>query len=245
MIFGYSRCVKGFLLMEYNYDPAYSGRQALSFGLVCSVSLFFARDTQLLVHLIYLVVLNLWYITIEKNSPKSSCSILLLLRSQANWKACWLLKYWTIFSGLCLVLACLEEWYEIANSYLVSAMGLKFSPKMIKLAPNALLWNWSTFSHPNTFYTTSAGWWARGKVEPLLKLGCKKCMHTIGHILKLWAKIKFSLGCQSKQQEKQYWEAEDSGKEGSREGGEERGTRKLGGGEGAGGRAEVPAFPYC
>lgn len=174
--------------MEYNYDPAYSGRQALSFGLVCSVSLFFARDTQLLVHLIYLVVLNLWYITIEKNSPKSSCSILLLLLSQANWKACWLLKYWTIFSGLCLVLACLEEWYEIANSYLVSAMGLKFSPKMIKLAPNALLWNWSTFSHPNTFYTTSAGWWARGKVEPLLKLGCKKCMHTIGHILKLWAK---------------------------------------------------------
>jgi hypothetical protein len=31
-------------MKEYNYDPTDSGRQALSFGLFCSTSLFFDKD---------------------------------------------------------------------------------------------------------------------------------------------------------------------------------------------------------
>jgi hypothetical protein len=43
-MFGYRRHVKGGLMKEYKYDPTDSGRQALSFGLVCSASIFFTKD---------------------------------------------------------------------------------------------------------------------------------------------------------------------------------------------------------
>ena len=36
--------MKGPVMKEYKYDPTDSGKQALSFGLACSVSLFFAKD---------------------------------------------------------------------------------------------------------------------------------------------------------------------------------------------------------
>ena len=48
-MFGYSRHVEGLLMEEYKYDPTDSEGQALSFDLVCSASLFFAKDTHVLV----------------------------------------------------------------------------------------------------------------------------------------------------------------------------------------------------
>ena len=51
-MFAYSKYVKGHLVGEYKYDPTDSGRGALSLGLVCSASLFFAKDTNVLVQLV-------------------------------------------------------------------------------------------------------------------------------------------------------------------------------------------------
>ena len=48
-MFGYSKHMKGCLIKEYKYEPTESGRQALSFGLVCSTLLFFTKDTHVLV----------------------------------------------------------------------------------------------------------------------------------------------------------------------------------------------------
>jgi hypothetical protein len=48
-VFGYSRHVKGLLMKEYKYYPTESGRWALSFGLVCSASLSFAKAMYVLV----------------------------------------------------------------------------------------------------------------------------------------------------------------------------------------------------
>lgn len=51
-MFGYSKHAKGLLMKEYKYDSTDSGRGALSLGLVCSASLFFAKDTNVLVQLV-------------------------------------------------------------------------------------------------------------------------------------------------------------------------------------------------
>ena len=50
-MFWYIKHVKGPMMKEYIYDPTGSGQQALSFGLVCSTSLFFNKDTHVLVRL--------------------------------------------------------------------------------------------------------------------------------------------------------------------------------------------------
>jgi hypothetical protein len=47
---GYSKHMKGSMMKEYKYDPTYSGRWALNFGLVCFTSLFFVNNTHVLVH---------------------------------------------------------------------------------------------------------------------------------------------------------------------------------------------------
>ena len=44
-IFGYSSFMKEHFMKEYKFDPTDSARCALSFVLVCSASLFFAKDT--------------------------------------------------------------------------------------------------------------------------------------------------------------------------------------------------------
>lgn len=43
------KTVKGGLMREYKYDPTDSGRRARSCGLVCSVLLFFANDSPILI----------------------------------------------------------------------------------------------------------------------------------------------------------------------------------------------------
>ena len=78
--FGYSKYTKRPVIKHYKYDPTDSGRWALSIGLVCSVSLFFAKDSHVLAHLTpccwaqHMVSLPL------RDSPKNcswgSCSIL-------------------------------------------------------------------------------------------------------------------------------------------------------------------------
>jgi hypothetical protein len=56
--------------------------------------------------------------------------------------------------------------------------GTDLLTKKMELTPKELLLNRST--SPILFYfTTSAGWWARGEVEPLLKVGCKIFMPTM------------------------------------------------------------------
>jgi hypothetical protein len=62
-------------------------------------------------------------------------------------------KDWSVAPDLCLVSDSLDDRSAAAKSHLVFAMELFIS-------------------------TTSAGWWARGEVEALLKVGCKKCMST-------------------------------------------------------------------
>ena len=52
--------------------------------------------------------------------------------------------------------------------------------KMVELTSEELLLNRSTFAISYQFCssTTSVGWWARGEVQPLLKVGCKTSMPT-------------------------------------------------------------------
>ena len=57
-VFEYSRHVKGHLMKEYKYDPRDCGRQALSIGLVCSASLFFANNSNGLTGSPYIALLS-------------------------------------------------------------------------------------------------------------------------------------------------------------------------------------------
>ena len=73
-LFGYSRHVKGHLTKGCKSDLTDSGRPALSMGLICSASLFFANNTRVF-GLPYIALLNsiCGNDTIEGKSPKN-CS---------------------------------------------------------------------------------------------------------------------------------------------------------------------------
>jgi hypothetical protein len=147
-MFGYREHVKECLMKEYKCDLTNSGRQALSIGLVCSASVFFAKDTHTHTHT-HTYWFALW--DIERNSPThcswgswAACHFSglasgrlesLVVSSGLNYSclvsACW--ENWTVAAGSCLVSACLEDWSTAAESYLVFAMGLNCCPRSSSL----------------------------------------------------------------------------------------------------------------
>ena len=130
-MFGYSRHLKTQMMQKYKYDLTDSGRQAVSFGLVFSLS-----HSLLKMHMYWFILYS-----VERNSRKicsqgysapcnisilaSGCLAILMVSSGLNYSflvsACW--KDWNVDAGSCLVFACLDHPSAAAKSYLVFAYG--------------------------------------------------------------------------------------------------------------------------
>ena len=174
-------------MKEYKYDPTETGRQALSRGLVCSALLFFDNYMHVSVRLTWCCWGQLVVQPLREVCPRSAHEVpetawhflsltlgmLLSLLSGLD-RSCWFVPGVSLMIGLmiaassCVLSACLEDWSAAAESYLVFATGLNCWERRSNSLPKNYCW---TSPLPNNFSTSFAGWWARGEVEPLLKVG--------------------------------------------------------------------------
>ena len=120
--------------------------------------------------------------TTERNSPKNcswgSYRSLSLLKPQL--RPVGELNSFFRIELHCLVSVCLEEWAAAADYCLVFTTGLNCCPRRSSSPPKNYCWPGPLHSYPNNFSTIAAGWWARGEIELLLKVGCKNCMSIVG-----------------------------------------------------------------
>lgn len=84
---------------------------------------------------------------------------------------------WTTATGSCLLFAFLEDWFAAAESNFVFATRLNYCQRRLSSTPKNSTEQVAEQVHlPHISSTTSVGLWARGKVESLLKVGCKYFM---------------------------------------------------------------------
>ena len=88
---------------------------------------------------------------------------------RASWWALQFLQDWTTAASSGLVSACWEDWSAAAESYLVFAMGLNCCPRRLSSPQRTIA---EQVHFPYTLILLDSG--------PLLKVGCKKCMPTVG-----------------------------------------------------------------
>jgi hypothetical protein len=165
-------------MKEYKYDSTDSGIWALSFGLVCSISLLLMKDMPISVHLTWhywaqLVISPTLRETHPRTAPEVCveaccfCSLLLgwlaslpvssVLNYSCLVSVCW--KDWTVVTSSGLESDWLEDWSAADELYLVLAKGLNCYTRRSSLPPKNYCWTGPLPLYPNNFCsTTSAGW---------------------------------------------------------------------------------------
>jgi hypothetical protein len=132
-------------------------------ALACSVLLFFAKDTHVLVCLTQcwlaqlVITLSLREILpkIVQEVPVAACGCRQVgkpgVSSGLNYSclvsACW--KDWTAAAVLCLVSACLEDWSAAAKLCLAYATGLICCPRRLISPPQNYCWTGPLPPYPN------------------------------------------------------------------------------------------------
>jgi hypothetical protein len=174
-----------------------TGRCALSIGLVCSTSLLFTNNLHVLVDLTQHCWVPLVTPSLRETRPRiahevpvSACRFCSLVSGQLESLAVSLgLKYSCCFvpgiclprglnsscqflCGICLprglVYSC-RVLFGVCNGTELLRKKIELTSKKLSLNRSTSPMSWWLFSS-----TTSAEWWARGDVEPLLQVSCKK-----------------------------------------------------------------------